>query len=70
MRNTRPIFYTLACGRLADREILPKVENGQASVPANDPLLEPEALDFLEQRGFPFPKHRFITAEDQVPPRP
>jgi acyl-CoA synthetase (NDP forming) len=35
--------------------------------PNEAPILEPEALSFLEEQGFPFPKHRYITDAEQIP---
>jgi acetyltransferase len=35
--------------------------------PADTPILEPDALTFLEEQGFPFPAHRFITDAGQIP---
>jgi acetyltransferase len=35
--------------------------------PVEAPILEPEALSFLEEQGFPFPEHRYITNAEQIP---
>ena len=35
--------------------------------PNEAPILEPEALSFLEEQGFPFPEHRYITDAEQIP---
>jgi len=35
--------------------------------PVEAPILEPEALSFLEEQGFPFPEHRYITEAEQIP---
>jgi acetyltransferase len=35
--------------------------------PIEAPVLEPEALAFLEEQGFSFPVHRYITSAEQIP---
>jgi acyl-CoA synthetase (NDP forming) len=35
--------------------------------PIEAPILEPEALSFLEEQGFPFPANSYITDAEQIP---
>jgi acetyltransferase len=75
------VEHTLGAGRResADRgaaeEAVPVTQVGlageteQTPLPLNAdvPVLEPDAVAFLETQGFAFPEHRFLDAADQVP---
>ncbi len=38
----------------------------EKTLPLHSPILEPEAVAFLENEGFPFPSHIFVTDEKQI----
>jgi acyl-CoA synthetase (NDP forming) len=68
-----------ALARMADyqagqarRRSLPEVQSvrqeGCLPGPEGEPLLEPEAMAWLAENGFPVPEFRFVTTRDEVAP--
>jgi len=66
--------YNIRSGRVQSAlERAPAREQPAADGPAplpfplEAPILEPEALPFLEEQGFPFPAHSYITDAGRIP---
>lgn len=59
--TTRSVTAESAHDQAAGGELAPQ------SFPIEAPILEPEALSFLQEQGFPFPAHSYITDADQIP---
>ena len=38
----------------------------EKSLPLSKPILEPEAVKFLEEEGFPFPAHAYVTNRNEI----
>ena len=60
--------YSSGSERIGIAEAGPAPDFEQATLPfrTDIPILETEAVSFLEKQGFSFPAHRFITAADQI----
>jgi acyl-CoA synthetase (NDP forming) len=44
-----------------------EIERAPLPFAVEAPVLEPDAVSFLEKQGFSFPAHRFITAAEKIP---
>jgi acyl-CoA synthetase (NDP forming) len=66
---SKMVEYSLYTGSPVEGQYaeIPKGEQSPLPFAAGAPVPEPEAVSFLEQQGFSFPAHRYLTSGEQIP---
>ena len=66
---SKMVEYSLHTAGLEEgqRAEIPEAQQSPLPFAADAPVPEPEAVSFLEEQGFSFPAHRYLTSGEQIP---